>query len=144
MEYLQNARKKVALNSVSKSKASFFRSKPLFVFCLFSPRQSLYLNLEVQVPLSSLYAGIYSLLTFYERRYYNVLNKREPMARVYLAAGKCSIKNSALLYQSEGRYFLCILITRVTIAQSINYKLDQIRVCNHWHQLPSISVRQPT
>ena len=25
-----------------------------------------------------------------------------------------------------------------------NYKLDQIRVCNHWHQLPSLVIRQLT
>ena len=61
---------------------------------------------------------------------------REPKARVHLAAGKTGSKNSALLYQSEGAIFAYKINNEGYHSAKHNYKLKQIRICNHKHQPP--------
>lgn len=66
------------------------------------------------------------------------------MARKHLAVGKFSAKSSALLYQSGGLLFAFNVNNKSYYSAKHNYKCEQFIICNHWHQLPSMSVRQLT
>ena len=69
---------------------------------------------------------------------------REPNARAYLAAGNYMLQKSstrvtklrvllfALKYNNKSHY-----------STKHNHKLEQIRVCNHWHQLLSFASPAP-
>ncbi len=67
------------------------------------------------------------------------------MAREHLAAGKLSVQKVAPYFtRARALLFACNVNNKSYYSAKHNYKLNQIRICNHWHQLPSISVRQLT
>ena len=68
---------------------------------------------------------------------------REPMAREHLAVGKINVKNSASSCWDEGTIFMRKINNNSYDGTKHNYKLNKIRICNHRHQLPSMTnVRQ--
>lgn len=67
------------------------------------------------------------------------------MAREHLAAGKYdSTKVAPYLTRTRALLFAFDVNNKSNHSAKHNYKCEQVTVCNHWHQLPSFSVRQLT
>ena len=62
------------------------------------------------------------------------------MARVQLAAGKIVLLQKIAPYFTRARalFFTCKIDNKSYYDAKHNHKLNQISICNHWHQLPSV------
>lgn len=64
---------------------------------------------------------------------------REPIARWSLAAGNKLIQKVApYLTRTRALFFALYVSNKSYYCAKHNHKLNQIRICNHWHQLPSL------
>ena len=69
---------------------------------------------------------------------------REPNARAYLAAGNNSYcKSSTRATKLRVLLFALRYNNKSYYGTKHNHKLEQIRVCNHWHQLLSFASPAP-